>query len=228
MRIAWLWLCLLACEPALPPPVLPELVAPETPAELAAAPARVGALAWEVRADGLAIGRLELAVAATRDTVTSRFATTGLAASFARVHHTLTTWLAGATPAHSLDVLDVAGDHTELAARFDRSDVAVDGARARRIPDGATAHTLHTALAAVQAWARPGARPGFLYVVHAGAIYRLDLGSPRREGDAVRIDARLRALAIDLTLWLRASDRVPLRVAAHHDGTTITAALVAP
>src|SRR5207244_4315061 len=48
-------------------------------------------------------------------------------------------------------------------------------------PLDGSAHTLHTALGWLRAWARVGAASASILVVHAGDLYRVDIVSPVRD-----------------------------------------------
>ena len=94
---------------------------------------------------------------------------------------------------------------------------------------------LHSALGRVRAWARAGAAPAELDVLHAGERYRVRLAPPviERPLDSppvLRIEGEARSLdgAIEMTLWLSTDrDRVPVSASVDVDGHTITARLLA-
>ncbi len=217
---------LMACESRLPPPALPELVRPPP-----MGPIRVSQLwlmpgeemAWSIQVNGITIGRAVLAI--DDHEARSRFETDGLAAAFSRVHYDLVTGLGNAGPRWANERLVVDGERTEIAERFAGSRFSV-GRHARAVPDGERGHTLHTALGVVRAWARPSAPAGYLYVVHAGALYRIDVARPLVEPlhgiPALRIELEIHAASpgatvlspedsIAVTVWLRERDRIPLR-----------------
>lgn len=233
MRHALMVVCLVACgEPKLVAKPLPELIKNPTRAPIAV-PQLVlpdgERLRWEVHHKGFTIGRAELVVGGAR--ITSRFRTSQLASMFARAQHELTTTLAhaGTYPDHATELVDVDGERQQLDIMFDRSVFVIDG-KPRRIADG-VAHTMHSALGTVRAWAVPNARPGFLMIVHAGELYRLDLDSPTREDwrgtPSVKIDGRIDAKEtkpILVTMWLTAdAKRTPIRIAIAHDGKQLDA-----
>ena len=233
MRHALLLVCLVACgEPKLVAKPLPELI--KNPTRVPIAVSRLvlpdgERLRWEVHHQGFTIGRAELVVGGSR--VTSRFRTSQLASMFARAKHELTTTIAhaGTYPDHASEMLDVDGETQRLEIIFERSLFVVDG-KSRRI-DNAVAHTLHSALGTIRAWAVPRARPGFLMVVHAGEVFRLDLESPIREDwrgtPSVKVDGRIEAKGekpILVTMWLTAdAARIPIRIAIAHDGKQLDA-----
>jgi hypothetical protein len=230
MRLAIL-VVLCACEPTFQPHARPVLVVPDAPRairvpELRLVPGEL--LIWDIHAQGFTIARAELQVADGK--VFSRVQTGRLASSFARVSHDLTTRFAPGRALHAIEMLDIDGDRTGMTARFEGPRVELE-ARALVVPGGNLGHTLHTALGAIRTWAHPEARRGFLYIVHAGEIFTLDLGQPMREmlqrTPTLRIEGRIRAPAVGLTIWLRESDRVPVRIEIRADGSTLTAELVA-
>lgn len=233
MHHALLLVCLVACgEPKLVAKPLPELI--KNPTRVPIAVPRLvlpdgERLRWEVHHQGFTIGRAELVVGGAR--ITSRFRTSQLASMFARAQHELTTTLAhGATyPDHASERLDVDGETQQLEIIFERSLFVVDG-KARRIDNG-VAHTMHSALGTIRAWAVPRARPGFLMVVHAGEVFRLDLDSPIREDwrgtPSVKVDGRIEAKGekpIHVTMWLTVdAARTPIRIEIAHDGKQLDA-----
>jgi hypothetical protein len=215
----------------LPPPQLPELEVAREPRAIAVSELRLvrgESLVWDIHAQGFTIARAELSVG--EGEATSRFRTGTLASSFARASHDLTTRFAGGRPLHAFDNLDIEGERTSTTARFAGPRIEIES-RVVTVPGGNLGHTLHTALGVIRAWASPDARPGFLYIVHANAVFRLDVGRPMREAvqgtPALRIEGRIREPAIGLTIWLRARDLVPVRVEIRGDEAKLTAELVA-
>ena len=93
----------------------------------------------------------------------------------------------------------------------------------------APAHTLHSALGWVRAWARADAAPAELYVVHDGDLYRVDLATPTRDTvddkPALRVDGHAGALSISLWLSTDAA-HLPLRIVARTGSLQITAQLI--
>lgn len=175
-------------------------------------------LTWEVRWHGLAIGRAEYAVAPAP--------APGSVSRIAVRSRFRTTGAARKVEPLSHDL---------------RADVVFGPAvPAARDP----VHNLHSALAALRGWARPGAPPGKLFVLHEGRRYRVDIGSPKLEElpragehrDAIRVDCRAlrtgrhasaRYTPTYITLWLSPDRaRVPLRIDAEDDGFRVHASLV--
>ena len=233
MRHALLVVLLCSCgEPKLVAKPLPELIANPTRAPISVSQLVLPdgeRLRWEVHHKGFTIGRAELVVGGAR--ITSRFRTSQLASMFARAEHELTTTLAhaGTYPDHATEKLDVDGETTSYEVMFDRS-VYVIGGKPRRIADG-VGHTMHSALGTLRAWAVPRARPGFLMVLHAGELYRLDVDTPSPEDwrgtPALKIEGRIASAELKpilVTLWLTANAaRTPIRIAIAHDGKQIDA-----
>ena len=229
-------LYLAGCEPPLAHQALPELAAAaRAPAPLAARlrlpPGE--SLIWTVSLHGLTIGRVELVTGP--DEVHSRFRTGGLASSVASVRHDLVTGLdrAAARASTERETLVVDGETTDVSATFDAAGYSVAG-RAHAVPGGV--HTLHTALGVVRAWAELDAGPGYLFVVHAGKLFRLDLAQPspaELQGTrALRVEGHIRPVAHDgdafaIALWLSADPtRRPLRIEIRTDAAQLTAELV--
>jgi hypothetical protein len=184
-------------------------------------------LRWEVHHKGFTIGRAELLVNGSR--IVSRFKTSQLASMFARAQHELTTTLAhaGTYPDFATELAEVDGTKESYDISFDGS-VFVIGGKGRRI-DG-IAHTLHSALGVLRAWASPSAQPGFLNVVHAGELFRLDVDAPSKEDwrgtKTLKFDGRILGAEkpILVTIWLSDNERrVPIRIAISHDGKQLDA-----
>ena len=184
-------------------------------------------LRWEVHHKGFTIGRAEMLVTGSR--IVSRFKTSQLASMFAKAQHELTTTLAhaGTYPdfASELDEVDGAKESYEIS--FSGSVFVIAG-KGRRI-DG-VAHTLHSALGVLRAWASPTAKPGFINVVHAGELFRLDLDTPSREDwrgtKTLKLEGRILGAEkpILVTIWLSDNEvRVPIRIAISHDGKQLDA-----
>ena len=167
---------------------LPALVAPEPrvqPQEIAVPD--LGLVAgehwiWDVQVRGFSIGRAELRVL-DRD-VESRFRTGVLASAVANIEHDLITTVdrASARPQTSTERIELAGKLRQFATQF----------------AGTTAHSFHTALGAIRAWARPDARAGFLHVVHANQLFRLELARPIVQQAMLRVDGHVRGPDVDL------------------------------
>ena len=207
---------LAACEPRIPPRVLPELAQPQPLVAihvpmLMFSPGET--MSWSVTAKGFTLGRADLSV--DQQVVHSRFETGKLVSAFARAHHELQTTLGEGAPIGASELLDVDGEITH-------TDYEIRGPRYRAndkvgvVPNGNFGHTLHSALGTLRAWASPTARAGFLYVLHAGEVYRIDVAQPLVEElrgvSTLRVELRIHAdEEIAISMWLRASDRVPVR-----------------
>jgi hypothetical protein len=222
--------------PSIPIRPLPELVMPQSPA----APIAVRDLLlvpqermiWDVHWKGLTIGRVELAV--DGDEVHSRFRTGAIVSTVTSIQHELATVLdrAGARAASQHEALTLDGNARMIDAVFDGAGYRIDGQPPHAVKRGSV-HTLHSALGALRAWARPGARPGFLTVLFAGEPIRLEVAEPvpeqLQDRATLRIDARAigGASPATLTIWLRAGeDRTPQRIEIASDDARVTAELL--
>lgn len=160
---------------------------------------------WNVFLGSVQVGRADLVV--DDRTARSAFRTGVLASVIEPVRYELVTTL----PARAVhETLIVSGRNT-------RHDIRLGNA-----PDGTPLHTLHSALAIVRAWAKRNARPGYVWLIHQGELFRLDVFSPARDEAlnvrALRVDGVVRSrdgsLSFDISLWLSTSrDRTPLRFA---------------
>ncbi len=224
--------------PGVPIRPLPELVMPTPPAapitvrELLLVPNEK--MIWDVHWKGLTVGRIELAVEG--DAVHSRFRTGAVVSTVTSIEHELATVLdrTGARAASQHEVLAMEGATRTFDAVFDGAGYRIEGQAPRTVKRGRV-HTLHSALGALRAWARPGARPGFLTVLLAGQPIRLEVGEPVAEQlqdrEALRIDGRATGgelpAAVTVAIWLRAGDdRTPLRIELASEDARVTAELL--
>jgi hypothetical protein len=222
--------------PSVPIPPLPELVMPVSPVaplavrELLLAPQEK--MIWDVHWKGLTIGRVELAV--DGDEVHSRFRTGAVVSTVTSIDHELATVLdrAGARAASQHESLAIDGSARTIDAVFDGAGYRIEGQPPRAIKGGGV-HTLHSALGALRAWARPGAKPGFLIVLLAGEPIRLEVAEPvpepLQDRAALRVDGRAvgGATPASFKLWLRAGeDRTPLRIEVAVEDSHVTAELL--
>jgi hypothetical protein len=232
---------LIACGrlPAFPVKPLPELVSAEVPS----APLAIAALAlesgesliWDVHWKGITIGRAELVVSERE--VRSRFKTGALASAMVSIEYELETALdrAAARATTATERLAIHGETTLLAVTFDGASYAIDG-RSFALPGGNPGQTLHSALGAVRAWAAADARPGFLLIVHAGQLVRLDVARPVAEQlqgtKTLRVDGRVRPQGdnrkpLSVTVWLTDDQkRTPIRIEITAAGERVTAELI--
>lgn len=222
--------------PSVPIRPLPELVMPEAPAapiavrELLLVPQEK--MIFDVHWKGLTVGRVELAVEA--DLVQSRFRTGAVVSTVTSIDHELATVLdrVGARAASQREALKVDGEARTIDAVFDGAGYRIEGQLPQTVKRGQV-HTVHSAIGALRAWARPGARPGFLIVLLAGEPIRLEVSEPVPEDlhdrAALRIDGRAvgGASPATVTIWLRAGeDRTPLRLELASDETRVVAELI--
>jgi hypothetical protein len=155
---------------------------------------------WDVQVKGFSIGRVELHVAS--EEILSRFRTNALASALANVEHDLQTIVdrASARPHVSSERLELSGKLRQFNTQY----------------AGTTAHSFHSALGAIRVWAHPDAAPGFLLVVHADQVFRLELQRPSVEQEKLRIDGHIVGPDVDLSLsiWIdaaRALSRIEIR-----------------
>lgn len=219
MRIAMISVVLASCagEPKLVFKPLPPLQEPQARTQAAEIAVTKLGLAvgerwiWEVQAGGFSIGRIELVVGESE--VQSRFRTGTLASAVANVEHDLVTLLdrVMARPQSSSERLDFAGKLRQFTTQY----------------GGTTAHSFHTALGAIRAWARPQAPKGFLNVVHANQMFRLELEQPTVQQRLIKIDGRVLGPDTDLviTIWLDTA-RTPVRIEIRDGDDRVTAELI--
>ncbi len=186
---------------------------------------------WQVFWKTLAIGRVDLVIDAHQ--ARTQFRTGALASALASVRYELTTTLDHGRVIAATDTLTVDGKPSHSEVAIDRASFTVAPGGMRPTPGGGQLHTLHTALGVLRAWSKQKRAPaGYLWVVHQGQLFRVDVFRPTREDvlgiRALRIEGVVRALdgspALDLTLWLAANrDRTPLRFAISGGGTAVSA-----
>jgi hypothetical protein len=219
MRVAIITLLVAGCgsEPKLIMKPLPPLMEPQ-----ARTPSReivVGDIGldpgdswiWDVQVKGFSIGRVDLHVA--QEAILSRFRTNALASALANVEHDLETTVdrTSARPHASSERLELGGKLRQFNTQY----------------AGTTAHSFHTALGAIRVWARPDAAPGFLLVVHADQVFRLELQRPSVQQELLRIDGHIVGPDVDLSLsiWIDAA-RTPTRIEIRDGDDRVTAELI--
>lgn len=173
------------------------------------------AMAWEVFWEGFTIGRVELSVGPTSR---ATFSTNDFASMLASIRYEL--------------VADPARAHERVSVRGTISEHAIDMATAA--PGATQLHTLTSVLAAMRAWAMPGAPRTYAWVSVDGGLYRVDLAPPVRDRldrtRALRVDGVIRPLRpgrqAQISVWLaEASDRSPLRFVVETGGERVVAQL---
>jgi len=225
-----------ASFPRKPLPELVSAVQPTMPLAITTLQLVPGeSLIWSVHWKGLTIGRAELAV--TERDVRSRFTTDALVSTVVSIQYELETVLdrPAARAASATEKLVIDGETKEVAAAFDGASYAIDG-RSFAVPGGNPGQTLHSALGALRTWAMPDARPGFLFIVHAGQLYRADVARPVAEElggtKALRVECRVhpendRLEPFAVTTWLTADpQRTPIRIEITNAEAKITAELI--
>jgi hypothetical protein len=219
MRVAIITLLVAGCgsEPKLIMKPLPPLMEPQ-----ARTPLReivVGGVGleageswiWDVQVKGFSIGRVDMHVA--DEAILSRFRTNALASALANVEHDLETLVdrTSARPHVSTERLELGGKLRQFTTQY----------------AGTTAHSFHTALGAIRVWARPDAAPGFLLVVHADQVFRLELQRPSVQQELLRIDGHIVGPDVDLSfaIWIDAA-RTPSRIEIRDGDDRVTAELI--
>ncbi|HEY5923795.1 MAG TPA: hypothetical protein VIV11_19065 [Kofleriaceae bacterium] len=219
MRVVLITLLLASCtgEPKLVMKPLPPLVEPTAHTQrLEIVVNDLGLVAgeeflWDVQVRGFSIGKARMSV--HDETVQSRFHTGALASAVANVAHDLVTSIdrTSARPYASSERVEAEGKVRQFATQF----------------SGTTAHSFHTALGAIRAWAKPDAPRGFLNVVHADQVFRLELESPLAQQAMLRVDGHVIGPDVDLalTIWLD-PERVPARIEIRDGEDQVTAQLI--
>jgi hypothetical protein len=241
MRCFFAVALLAACGRPLPFPQkpLPELVSATMPAMPLVIPTLQlvpgEALIWSVHWKGITVGRAELAV--SEHDVRSRFTTDTLVSTVVSIQYELATVLdrTAERAASATEKLVMNGETKETAETFDGASYAIDG-RSFAVPGGNPGQTLHSALGALRAWAQPKAQPGFLFIVHAGQLYRVDVTRPVAEELAgtrtLRVECRVHPASDKLepfavTLWFTADpQRTPIRIEITNTEAKVTAELI--
>ena len=233
MRRAVILVCLAGCvrKPGTQAPV------PDAPpAALAQLPphvARGEEMAWDVFWQGMQVGHAEL-VTGARD-VRASFRTGMLASAISSVRYEMTTVIDRGSALSTAEVLARGGSSERVDVELGASSFTLRGQVPRRTPDGHPLHTLTSALGIVRTWSLATAPQGYLWLVHGGELYRLDVFPPVRDEalgkKALRIDAVVRAIdrsvTLDVSIWLaRNGDRTPLRFVVEEDGDRVSAELV--
>jgi len=237
--VALTFLVACAAPPQFPQKPLPELVSAVPPTKplsitnLMLVPGE--SLIWSVHWKGITVGRAELNV--TEQNVRSRFTTDTLVSTVVSIQYDLDTVLdrpaARALAATEKLVFD--GETKQVGETFDGASYAIDG-RSFELPGGNSGQTIHTALGALRAWAAPDARPGFLFIVHAGQLYRVDVTRPVAEElqgtKTLRVECRIhpqdgKLEPFAVTTWLTDDPkRTPIRLEIINADAHITAELL--
>ncbi len=222
-RAILLVLCLAACtrRPGTQAPV-PD-APPASLALIAPHLERGEEMAWDVFWQGMQVGHAELVTGAGE--IRTSFRTGTLASALSSVRYDLSTVIDHERALSTTEILTRSGTPR-------RVDVDLG---ARRTPDGHPLHTLTSALAVLRTWSQATGPQGYLWLVHGGELYRLDVFPPVRDEalgkKALRIDAVVRALdrsvTLDVSIWLaRTANRTPLRFVVEEGGDRVSAELV--
>jgi hypothetical protein len=218
MRAGLITLLLIGCgEPKLVMKPLPPLVEPKARVQAQEILLRDIGLEpgehwiWDVQVRGFSIGRVELRVG--DEEIESHFHTGALASAVKSVGHDLITLIdrASSRPHMSTERVDAEGKVRQFTTQF----------------AGTTAHSFHTALGAIRAWAKPGAAAAFVNVVHADQVFRLELEAPHAQQELLRINGHVIGPEVDLglTMWLDPA-RTPTRIEIRDGDDRVTAELI--
>ena len=224
---------LAACAPR-PGARVPLVEPPPTPLPAAGALPAGEQMSWEIYWQGILVGSADLAV--TRAEAHSRFSTTMLARTFAKVTYQLVSTIERGRPTTSHEGLTMKGEASAVTAFIDGAQYSLDEGPRLTVPGGTPLHTLHTALGSVRAWSRADdAPPAYLWFVLRPTLYRRAVERPKRgeaQGHrALEIHGLARALdqsidPVDVTIWLSATpDRAPLRFVVVAGGERVSAEL---
>ncbi len=190
-------------------------------------------MAWDVYWQGMQVGHAELVTGASD--VRASFRTGTLASAITTVRYDMTTTIDHGRARSTREVL-TRGSRTEsVDAELGAASFTLRGHTPKPTPDGQPLHTLTSALAVVRTWSQTPSAQGYLWLLHGGELYRLDVFPPVKDEAlgkrALRIDAVVRSLDrtsnIDVSIWLaRNADRTPLRFVVEEDGDRASAELV--
>lgn len=233
MRCAVILLCLVGCArtpgtraPA--PDVPPAVLAVTAPQHI-----RGEEMAWAVWWQGVEVGKAVLVTGT--EYVRASFRTGTLASAIANLRYDMTTQIDRGRPRSTTEVTSRRGNTDRFDTELHAASFTLRGQVPRPTPDGQPLHTLTSALGVVRAWSQATAPQGYLWFVHGGELYRLDVFPPVRDEaigkQALRIDAVVRSIdrstMLDVSIWLaRNADRVPLRFVVQEGADRVSAELV--
>ncbi len=190
-------------------------------------------MVWDVFWQGMRVGHAELVTGVGE--LRASFRTGALASTIASVRYEMTTVIAGAHARTTTEILSRRGTSERVDAELGAASFMLRGQAEKRTPDGQPVHTLTSALAIVRSWSLATAPQGYLWLVHGGELYRLDVFPPVRDEalgkKAFRVDAVVRAMdrsvTLHVTIWLaRNADRTPLRFVVEEGNDRVSAELV--
>ncbi|MEM9493283.1 MAG: DUF3108 domain-containing protein, partial [Myxococcota bacterium] len=142
---------------------------------------------FDVRWRGMSAGQVQLAVdsfpppGAKTVTVHSEFKTAGVAATIVRIRHQLRSLidLGQHRPLDSSELLVEGRDSHQIEVIFERWRYRLGrGAPVQALPERHLAHSAHSALGALRAWAGSGATAGHLYVLLGRHLHRVAVAEP--------------------------------------------------
>jgi len=226
--------CALGCGAATPGTVAPLQTAPTT--ELAAITPLLPIgeqLSWTVTWMEVAVGQLDLNV--TERGAHSAFVTGTLARALLDLRFELATVFDRSGPRTVTESMVRRGQREDIAATITGTSYRIGTAPAKLAPGNQRIHTLHTALGIVRAWSlHEVTDTAYLWLLHRGALYRLDVFPPRKDAvgvrAALRVDGSVRALdrsrELDVSIWLAPSaDRTPLQIVIRSGEDVVSAEL---
>jgi hypothetical protein len=228
-------ICALAgCGPAMPGTVAPLQAAPTAELAMITPLLPVGEqLSWTVTWMEVAVGQLDLNV--TERGAHSSFVTGTLARALVDLRFELATVFDRSGPRSVTESMVRRGKPEHVAATIAGTSYRIGTAAPKFAPGDQRIHTLHTALGIVRAWSKHEVTDSaYLWLLHRGELYRLDVFPPRKDaaGDraALRVDATVRALdrssELDVSIWLAPSpDRTPLQIVIRSGEDVVSAEL---
>jgi hypothetical protein len=185
---------------------------------------------WQVFFQNIAIGRAELVIGA-RDARTT-FKTGRLASALSAVRYELTTGFASGRVTSVDERINIDGAETDAAVEVAGASFVTGLGERRQVPGGTQLHTLQSALGVVRAWSKAAPHTGYLWLLHQGQLFRLDVFAPVADEAlsirALRVDGVIRGLdstpPIDVSLWLAANrDRTPIKLVLRSAGKSVSA-----
>lgn len=225
---------LVGCGPAIPGTVAPLEAAPKTELAAIAPLLPVGEqLSWTVTWMEVAVGQVDLNVSAAG--AHSTFQTGTLARALLDLRYELATTIDRGGPRAVTESIVRRGSSQHIAATIAGTSYRIGTEPPKLAPGDQRIHTLHTALGIVRAWSlHEVTDSAYLWLLHRGALYRLDVFPPHGDavGDraALRVDGTVRALdrsrELDVSIWLAPSaDRTPLQIVVRAGDDVVSAQL---
>lgn len=190
-------------------------------------------MGWDVYWQGMQVGHAELITGAGG--LRASFRTGTLASAIASVRYQMTTVIDRGHPRSTTEIMSRRGTSERVDAELGTASFTLRGQAPSPTPDRQPVHTLTTALAIVRTWSLSPGPQGYVWLVHGGEFYRLDVFPPVPDEalgkKALRVDAVVRAIdrsvTLDVTIWLaRNHERTPLRFVVEEGEDRVSAELV--